>query len=284
MLSVKNILSKKKNQKLMFNLKGKVAIITGGAGVLGGAMAEGLAKAGAKVGILSRTKSKINKKVKAIKKNGGKAMALIADVLEEDQLRAAEQKIVKKWGRIDILVNAAGGNMRGATIMPEQNIFDLSMDDFTKVTDLNLKGTVLPTMVFGKTMANQKKGCVINISSMAAQQAITRVVGYSASKAAIDNFTKWMAVEMAHKFGEGIRVNAIAPGFFIADQNRRLLTNEDGSLTPRGQTIINETPVKRFGEPEELTSTLLWLCSDASSFITGIIVPVDGGFSAFSGV
>lgn len=268
----------------MFELKGKVAIITGGAGVLGGAMAEGLAKAGAKVGILSRTKAKVDKKVKAIKKQGGKAIALVADVLDEQQLKAAEKKILKKWGRIDILVNSAGGNMKGATIMPEQNIFDLSMDDFTKVTDLNLKGTVLPTMVFGRTMAKQKKGCVINISSMAAQQAITRVVGYSASKAAIDNFTKWMAVEMAHKFGEGIRVNAIAPGFFIADQNRSLLTNEDGSLTARGQTIVNETPVKRFGEPEELTSTLLWLCSDASSFITGIIVPVDGGFSAFSGV
>ena len=268
----------------MFELKGKVAIITGGAGVLGGAMAEGLAKAGAKVGILSRTQAKVDKKVKAIKKQGGKAIALVADVLDEKQLKAAKKKILKKWGRIDILVNSAGGNMKGATIMPEQNIFDLSMTDFTRVTDLNLKGTVLPTMVFGQAMAKQKKGCVINISSMAAQQAITRVVGYSASKAAIDNFTKWMAVEMAHKFGEGIRVNAIAPGFFIAEQNRSLLTNKDGSLTARGQTIVNETPVKRFGEPEELTSTLLWLCSDASSFITGIIVPVDGGFSAFSGV
>ncbi len=268
----------------MFELNGKVAIITGGAGVLGGAMAEGLANAGAKVGILSRTKSKVEKKVRQIKKNGGEAIALVADVLDEKQLKAAAKKILKKWGRIDILLNSAGGNMKGATIMPEQSIFDLSMDDFTKVTDLNLKGTVLPTMVFGQTMAKQKKGCIINISSMAAQQAITRVVGYSASKAAIDNFTKWMAVEMAHKFGEGIRVNAIAPGFFIADQNRRLLTNEDGSLTTRGQTIINETPIKRFGEPEELTSTLLWLCSDASSFITGVIVPVDGGFSAFSGV
>ena len=268
----------------MFELNGKVAIITGGAGVLGGAMATGLAKAGAKVGILSRTKTKVEQKVKEIKKNGGKAIALVADVLDEKQLKAAEKKILKKWGRIDILVNSAGGNMKGATIMPDQNIFDLSMEDFTKVTDLNLKGTVLPTMVFGQTMATHKKGCIINISSMAAQQAITRVVGYSASKAAIDNFTKWMAVEMAHKFGEGVRVNAIAPGFFIADQNRRLLTKEDGSLTARGQTIIDETPVKRFGEPEELVSTLLWLASDASSFITGIIVPVDGGFSAFSGV
>lgn len=268
----------------MFELKGKVVIITGGAGVLGGAMAAGLAKAGAKVGILSRTKSKVDQKVKEIKKNGGKAIALVADVLDEKRLKAAKKKILKKWGRIDILVNSAGGNMKGATIMPDQDIFDLSMDDFTKVTDLNLKGTVLPTMIFGQTMAKQKKGCIINISSMAAQQAITRVVGYSASKAAIDNFTKWMAVEMAHKFGEGIRVNAIAPGFFIADQNRSLLTNEDGSLTARGQTIVNETPIKRFGEPEELVSTLLWLASDDSSFITGIIVPVDGGFSAFSGV
>lgn len=268
----------------MYKLKNKVVIVTGGAGVLGGAMADGLVKAGAKVGILSRTKSKVDRKAREIKKNGGEAIALIADVLEEEQLKAAQKKILRKWGRIDILVNAAGGNKSGATIKPEQSIFDLSMEDFTGVTDLNLKGTVLPTMIFGQTMAKQKKGCIVNISSMAAQQAITRIVGYSASKAAIDNFTKWMAVEMAHKYGEGIRVNAIAPGFFIAEQNRRLLTNEDGSLTARAQTIINGTPVKRFGEPEELTSTLLWLCSDASSFITGIIVPVDGGFSAFSGV
>lgn len=268
----------------MFNLSGKVAILTGGAGVLGSAMAMGLVKAGAKVGILSRTASKVQQAVDTLNAAGGEAMALVADVLNEDQLIDARNKLMKKWGRIDILINAAGGNMKGATIMPDQDIFNLSMDDFTKVTDLNLKGTVLPTMVFGKVMATQKKGCIINISSMAAQQAITRVVGYSASKAAVDNFTKWMAVEMAHKFGEGIRVNAIAPGFFIAEQNRRLLTNEDGSLTARGQTIVGETPIKRFGKPEELVSTLIWLSSDASSFITGIIVPVDGGFSAFSGV
>lgn len=268
----------------MFNLSGKVAIITGGAGVLGSAMAKGLVQAGAKVAILSRTAAKVEKVVADIKAMDGEGLALIADVLDENQLIDARNKVLKTWGQIDILVNAAGGNMKGATIMPDQDIFNLSMDDFTKVTDLNLKGTVLPTMVFAKEMAAQKKGCIVNISSMAAQQAITRVVGYSASKAAIDNFTKWMAVEMAHKFGEGIRVNAIAPGFFIAEQNRRLLTNEDGSLTARGQTIVNETPVKRFGKPEELVSTLVWLCSDSSSFITGIIVPVDGGFSAFSGV
>ena len=258
--------------------------LTGGAGVLGSAMAKGLVQAGAKVGILSRTTSKVQKAVVEIKEMGGEGLALVADVLDENQLIDARNKVMKTWGRIDILVNAAGGNMKGATIMPDQDIFNLSMEDFTRVTDLNLKGTVLPTIIFAKMMAEQKKGCIINISSMAAQQAITRVVGYAASKAAVDNFTKWMAVEMAHKFGEGIRVNAIAPGFFIAEQNRRLLTNEDGSLTARGQTIINETPVKRFGKPEELVSTLLWLSSDASSFVTGIIVPIDGGFSAFSGV
>jgi NAD(P)-dependent dehydrogenase (short-subunit alcohol dehydrogenase family) len=268
----------------MFDLTGKVAIITGGAGALGGAMAMGLANAGAKVGILSRTISNVENKVAEIKAAGGEAIALIADVLDEPQLLAAKNKIIEQWGKIDILINAAGGNMKGATIMPNQTIFDLSISDFDQVTALNLKGTVLPTTIFGQTMAAQKRGCIINISSMAAQQAITRVVGYSASKAAIDNFTKWMAVEMAHKFGEGIRVNAIAPGFFIGEQNRRLLLNEDGTLTQRGQTIINETPVKRFGKADELISTVIWLCSDASSFITGIVVPVDGGFSAFSGV
>lgn len=268
----------------MFTLTGKVAIITGGAGVLGTAMAEGLVKAGAKVGILGRTESKVQRAVQHIEAMGGEAMALVSDVLDEAQLKKASQNILERWGSIDVLINAAGGNMPGATIMPDQNIFDLSMPDFSQVTDLNLKGTVLPSIVFGEAMAKQKKGCIINISSMAAQQALTRVLGYSVSKAAIDNFTRWMAVEMANKFGEGIRVNAIAPGFFIADQNRKLLLNEDGSYTDRAKSIIQNTPMKRFGEPEELVSTVLWLCSDASRFITGIIVPVDGGFGAFSGV
>lgn len=268
----------------MFDLSGKVAIITGGAGVLGSAMAQGLANAGAKIGILSRTESKVNATVAKLNSSGAEAMALVADVLDESQLHTAKDKVLEQWGRIDILVNCAGGTMAGAVIRPDQNFYDLSFDAFTKVTDLNLKGTVIPTIVFGKVMADQKKGCIVNISSMAAQSAITRIVGYSAAKAAVDNFTKWMSVELAHKYGEGIRINAIAPGFFIADQNRKLLTNEDGSLTSRGQTIINETPMNRFGEPEELVSTLIWLCSDASGFVTGVIVPVDGGFSAFSGV
>jgi len=268
----------------MFDLTGKVAIITGGSGVLGVAMAKGLANAGAKVAVIGRTSSKLTTACEAIKLIGGDAIPIQADVLHKDQLQLASNKVVDEWGKIDILINCAGGNMKGATIMPDQNFYDLSIEDFSKVSDLNLKGTVLPTLVFGKVMSEQKKGCIVNISSMAAQLPLTRVLGYSAAKAAVDNFTRWMAVELANKFGEGMRVNAIAPGFFIADQNRALLLNEDQSLTARGQTIINATPMKRFGEPEELVSTLLYLCSDNSSFVTGIIVPVDGGFSAFSGV
>ncbi len=268
----------------MNNLQGKVAIITGGAGALGGVMAAGLAKKSVKVAILGRTASTVQAKVDAIKTAGGAAIGLVADVLNQEQLETARQNILEEWGKIDILVNAAGGNMKGATIMPEDSFFDMNMDDFDAVTKLNLKGTVLPTIVFGKQMAEQGAGNVINISSMAAQQALTRVVGYSTSKASIDIFTKWLAVEMAQKHAEKIRVNAIAPGFFIGEQNRRLLLNEDGSLTARGNTIVANTPMKRFGEAKELLSTLYWLCDDNSSFITGIVVPVDGGFSAFSGV
>ena len=268
----------------MTNLKNKVAIITGGTGALGGAMTLGLAKQGVKVAVLGRTTNTVQTKVHKIKNDGGQAIGLIADVLDQEQLETARNEILQKWGKIDILVNAAGGNIKGATIMPEDSFFDMNMDDFDAVTKLNLQGTVLPTIVFGKQMARQGTGSIINISSMAAQQALTRVVGYSTSKAAIDIFTKWLAVEMAQKHSEKIRVNAIAPGFFIGKQNKRLLLNEDGSLTNRGKTIINNTPLKRFGKPEELLSTLYWLCDDNSSFITGIVVPVDGGFSAFSGV
>lgn len=268
----------------MFDLNGKVAIVTGGAGVLGGAMAMGLAQVGAKVGILGKTAAKAEQQAEAIRAKGGEALALAADVIDENQLKAAKAKVLQHWQRIDILVNAAGGNIKGATILPEQTIFDASMADFDKVIALNFKGTILPTTIFAEAMVAQKSGCIINISSMAAQKPLTRVAGYAASKAAIDNYTKWLAVEMANKFGEGIRVNAIAPGFFVGEQNRSLLLQEDGSLTQRGQTIIRQTPLKRFGEPEELVSTLLWLCSAASSFVTGIVVPVDGGFSAFSGI
>lgn len=268
----------------IFKLNGKIAIVTGGAGVLGGAIASGLAMAGAKVGILGRTASTVSAKVAEIQKNGGEAMSLVADVLNQEQLEAVRSQVLHQWGRIDILLNVAGGNRAGATIGPKQNFFDLSIDDFDQVVALNLKGTVLPTFVFAREMAKQGQGSIVNISSLTAQQPFTRVVGYAAAKAAIENFTKWLAVEMASKYGAGIRVNAIAPGVFIGAQNRGLLLDEQQNLTPRGKTIVAHTPMKRFGEPEELVGTTIWLCSDAASFVTGIVVLVDGGFSAFSGV
>lgn len=265
-------------------MKGKVVAITGGNGTLGSAFAKGMAQAGATVFILGRNASKSRKRVNELKKSGLTIHSTTCDVVDEKSVNAAVKRILKKTGRIDILVNGAGGNMPGATVKPDQGIFDLSIDQFRKVGDLNLMGTVIPSIAFAKPMVKQGKGCIINISSMAALLPITRVVGYSAAKAGVDNFTRWLAVEMASKYGEGIRVNAIAPGFFIADQNRSLLLKEDGSLTARGATIISQTPAKRFGEPDELISTLLWLCDDKSAFVNGIVVPVDGGFSAFCGV
>ena len=268
----------------LFDITGRTAVITGGTGVLGGAMAVGLAEAGAHVVVLGRKKENGDIILKKIKEKGKQAMFVQADVLDAKQLTDAKEKILKEYKSIDILINAAGGNLPGAVIMPEQNFFDLQIAEFQKVVDLNLLGTVLPTKIFCDVMARQKKGVIINISSMSSFRPITRVVGYSASKAAVDNFTGWLAIEMAKKFGEGIRVNAIAPGFFITEQNRALLTNEDGSYTPRGQAAIQNTPFARFGLPEELIGTLIWLCSDASKFVTGIDVPVDGGFNVFCGV
>lgn len=268
----------------MFDLKGKAAVVTGGNGVLGGAIATGLAKSGVKVGILGRTRETVEERVEEIKAAGGEAIALVADVLDKGELIAARELILKEYGRLDILVNAAGGNVKGATISPDQSIFDLQLDDFDKVNSLNFKGTVLPTLIFTENMVKKKKGSIINISSMAAQRALTRVMGYSAAKAAVDNFTKWLAVEMAQKYGDGIRVNAIAPGFFIGEQNRDLLLNKDDSLTARGQTIVDQTPMKRFGKPEELQGVANWLAGDGASFVTGAVIPVDGGFGAFSGV
>ena len=267
-----------------FSLKGKTVVITGGTGVLGHAMAKGLAKAGAAVAIMGRRKDAAEKLANEITSSGGKAIAACADVLDREQLIQARDLVRKELNAIDILVNAAGGNLPGAVIPPDKNFFDLNMKDFQQVVDLNLMGTVLPTQIFTEDMARRKKGVVINIASMASFRPITRVVGYSVSKAAIDNFTQWMAVEMARKFGEGIRVNAISPGFFLTEQNRNLLTNSDGTYTPRGQAAINQTPFGRFGQPDELVGTLVWLCSDASAFVTGINVPVDGGFNAFGGV
>lgn len=274
----------------LFSLEGQVAVVTGGAGVLGGAMAQGLAQAGAKVAILGREAAKAGRVVEAIAAVGGETLVLAADVTVEAQLVAAREAILNQWGRLDILVNAAGGNVPAATIADDASFFDMPAEAFEQVMSLNLLGTVLPSQVFGRIMAqpaagaDPASGCIINISSMAAQRVISRVVGYAAAKAAVDNFTRWLAVELARKYGAGLRVNAIAPGFFIGEQNRRLLLNPDGSHTERGQKIIEHTPAGRFGEATELVSTLIWLCSPAASFVNGVVVPIDGGFSVFSGV
>ncbi len=268
----------------MTDLKGKVAVITGGNGVLGGAIAMGLAGQGVKVAILGRNPDTVSARVQEIIKAGGEAMAATADVLNREELTSAKENIFNNFGKINILVNAAGGNMPGAVITPDQSFFDLNMEHLGKVGELNFLGTVLPTLIFAPDMVESNKGSIINISSLAAGRALTRVMGYSAAKAAAENFTKWLAVEMANKYGDGIRVNAIAPGFFLGEQNRDLLLNKDGSLTSRGETIMAQTPMKRFGKAEELQGVANWLAGNSSSFVTGIVVPVDGGFSAFSGV
>ena len=270
----------------LFDLSGEVAIVTGATGVLGGEMARGLARAGARVGILGRREERAEEVVAEIENAGGEALALAADVLDRGQLEAARDAVMGRWGRLDILVNAAGGNVPGATVSGDAEVFGLHEDALRRVIDLNLLGTVLPSQVLGEAMArgSAPRGCIVNVSSMAAQKPLTGVVGYSAAKAAVENFTRWMAVELARKHGAGLRVNAVAPGFFLGEQNRAMLVNEDGSLTERGQKIVEHTPAGRFGEPEELVGTLIWLCSPAARFVAGAVVPVDGGFGAFGGV
>ncbi|PCJ96509.1 MAG: D-mannonate oxidoreductase [Flavobacteriaceae bacterium] len=268
----------------LFDISGKVIIITGGAGALGGSMAAYLIELGAKIVILDLFPKNVEERVAELKKLSPNVIGISGSVLDEKHLKKAKTEVLEKWSKIDVLINAAGGNMPGATIGEDQTIFDLNIEDFKKVSELNLNGSVLPSMVFGEVMAKQLFGSIVNISSMTATQAVTRVVGYSASKAAIDIFTKWMATELALKFEGSVRVNAIAPGFFIGNQNRALLTNSDGSYTERGHTIIKNTPMKRFGNPDELNGAIHWLISDAASFVTGTIIPIDGGFSAFSGV
>ena len=245
-------------------------------------MAKVLSRQGVITGIVGSTLEKAQKIVDEIEKDGGKAFAVKANVLHQEDLIAIKNLIVENYGRLDILINAAGGNMPGATIGPDQAFYDLKTDDLQKVIDLNITGTVLPTQIFSELFAKQKSGVIINISSASAERPLTRVVGYSASKAAIDNFTKWAAVELASKYGEGIRVNAIAPGFFIGEQNRALLLTPEGELTPRGIKIIEHTPMGRFGVPQDLDGVLLFLCSDMSKFVTGTIIKVDGGFGASS--
>lgn len=266
-----------------FDLRGRVAVITGGYGVLGGSMAQALATAGARVVVLGRRAPEAEAMVARLTAAGGEAMMALADVVDRDALVAARGHVEQRWGAIDILVNAAGGNVaraRSDGTLP----FDLPMDAFDEVLRLNLHGTVLPSLVFGEAMARHGRGSIINISSMASSQALSGVMGYSAAKAAVENFTRWLAVDLARRCGDGLRVNAIAPGFFLATQNRAVLVNPDGSWTPRAQAVLAKTPMGRFGRHEELQGAVRFLASDAASFITGTVLPIDGGFLAFSGV
>lgn len=269
----------------LFDVKHKVVAITGGAGVLCGTMAQAMAKLGAKVSILDFDQRRAQELAERIKADGGYAIAVKVDVLDRDQVAAAAEQTIKAFGRIDCLVNGAGGNKKEATTSQTLSFFDIPAQAIRWVFDLNLLGTVLPCQVFGRHMADQGHGAIINISSMNAFRPLTRIPAYSAAKAAVSNFTQWLAVHMAQEYSPRIRVNAIAPGFFLTEQNRFLLMDQSsGQLTDRGKTIIAHTPMGRFGQPEDLIGALIWLISDASSFVTGVVVPVDGGFSAFSGV
>jgi len=268
----------------LFSIKDKVIVVTGAGGVLGGSISKSLSQAGAKIVVLDIRQENLDSHVHEIKAAGGVAIGFLCNVLDMDSLESVSKKIIDKWDQIDVLINCAGGNVAGATLTPEQTIFDMKLADWEKVVKLNQDGTILPCLAFGKVMAEQKKGCIINISSMATYSALTRVPGYSVAKTGVNIFTKWLATELAQKFGDGIRVNAVAPGFFIGDQNRAMLINPDGSLTDRSEKIMAKTPMGRFGDISELNGLVQFLCSEAASFITGAIIPVDGGFSAYSGV
>jgi NAD(P)-dependent dehydrogenase (short-subunit alcohol dehydrogenase family) len=267
-----------------YSLAGKVIIVTGGTGILGNAFIKGIVEAGGAVGILGRNEAVAEERAKAINDNGGKAVALVADVLNEADLKQANQKILGTFGRVDGLVNGAGGNMPAGVLLPDEDIFKMNLDGMKKVLDLNLWGTILPTQIFGESIAETGKGSIVNISSMNSKSAVTRVLGYNMGKAAVDCYNQWFAVELANRYGDAIRMNALAPGFFLTEQNRNLLTKPEGGYTQRGESVIRKTPFKRFGHPDELIGALVWLLSDASAFVTGSMVCVDGGFSIFSGV
>jgi len=267
-----------------FSLKDKVIIVTGGTGILGNSFVNGIAEAGGIVCILGRNRVVAEERANKIKANGGQAIALVADALDIDQLMTAKNKVLDAFGRIDGLVNGAGGNMPQGVLQPEEDIFKMNLEGMKQVMDLNLWGTLYPTQVFGEEIAKTGKGSIVNISSMNSKRAITKVLGYNMGKAAMDCYNQWFAVELANRYGDKIRMNALAPGFFLTEQNRNLLTTPDGGYTERGAKVIRNTPFKRFGHPDELIGTLVWLLSDASAFVTGAMICVDGGFSAFGGV
>ena len=266
----------------LFDVKDRVIVITGATGILGRAMVRHFAEEGAKVVILGRNEPVGNQLADEAVKAGGTAVFYTTNVLDKERLEQNYADIMERFGRIDVLINGAGGNMPGATIAPDKTLFDLDLEAMRQVVDLNLFGTVLPTMIFARAMVEQKQGSIINIASEAGLRPLTRVAGYGVAKAAVINFTKYMCGELATKFGPGLRVNAIAPGFFLTEQNRTLLTNEDGTYTQRGNDVIRQTPFKRFGKAEELCGTIQYLISDASSFVTGTVAVVDGGFNAFA--
>jgi NAD(P)-dependent dehydrogenase (short-subunit alcohol dehydrogenase family) len=269
----------------MFSINGKCVVITGGAGVLCGAIAEDLAAAGAKVCIADFDEKRAASLAGKITAAGGFALPVRINVLDKKEVQDAFDCALGKLGRIDVLINGAGGNKKDATTSDEMKFYDMPADTMKAVFDLNFVGTLLPSQVFGRYFAQQKQGIILNVSSMSAFKPLTKVCGYSAAKAAVSNFTQWLAVHLCQNHSSDIRVNAIAPGFFLTEQNRFLLTDEKtGQLTPRGKTIMDHTPMGRFGSPDELFGAVRWLLSDASKFVTGIVVPIDGGFSAFSGV
>lgn len=272
----------------MKTLQGKIAIVTGGSGVLGSNVSEGLLGAGATVVVIGAHQNKVDATIERLQpvadKNGVQLTGYACNVLDPNEIDAVRDKIMAQFGRVDILVNAAGGNVPGATIMDDQHVFDMKREDLQHVIDLNLYGTIYPCLTFGKIMADQKSGSIVNVSSMAAYDSLTRVMGYAIAKEGVIALTKWLAQEMAIKYSEKIRVNAIAPGFFIGEQNRKALINDDGSLTERSRKVLAKTPMKRFGDIAELNGMVVMLCSDEASFITGTTIPIDGGFSSFSGI
>ena len=267
-----------------YGLQGKTAVVTGGSGVLCGEMARALGRAGANVVVMARSVEGVSRVAQEIREQGGQALPLACDVLDEEALVDAREEILKHFGGLDILVNGAGGNRPEATTNQGRSFFDLDTEGVRSVFDLNFLGSLLPAKVFGELLVKKDEGSIINISSAASFHPMTRVVAYAGAKAAINNFTEWLAVYMAQEYSRRIRVNAIAPGFFIAEQNHALLMQPDGTLTERGQKIIDHTPMGRFGEAQDLVGALLWLASDASAFVTGTVVIVDGGFNAYSGV